>query len=307
MATHSNKITLIGVGRLGICTALVLESRGFHVKGVDLSQSYCDSITNKTLKSNEPHVEDLLKNSQNLTMTTSLEEGLVYSDMIWILVDTPSGGRNSYDTTKLSKVLANINALRVENKHIVIVCTVYPGYIAQVGRFLLKDCKNTSLSYNPEFIAQGNIVEGFRNPDMVLIGEGSKEAGDRLEEIYKSIVVYDPTSAHPLNSEFDVCRVSPESAEIVKLGVNCFVTTKVSFANMIGDICQRTPGADAQEVCAAIGCDSRVGAKYLKPGYGFGGPCFPRDNRALGAYAQSVGIDPMIPTATDDTTNFIPS
>jgi nucleotide sugar dehydrogenase len=146
------------------------------------------------------------------------------------------------------------------------------------------------LSYNPEFIAQGDIINGQLRPDMVLIGEGSQAAGDALQAIYTQMVDV-PTK---------FARMSPESAEICKLGVNCYVTMKITFANLIGDIADRTPGADKLAICRAIGQDSRVGPKYLIPGYGYGGPCFPRDNRALGGYAQFRGIRPLLFSATDE-------
>jgi len=168
---------------------------------------------------------------------------------------------------------------------------VLPGYIANTGRFLLPDCKNVTLSYNPEFIAQGNIMKGLINPDMVLIGEETKEDGDFLEQFYHSIC--ENKNAHK------VCRMTAESAEICKLAINCFITTKISFANMIGDVASRTPNANGQAILHACGHDSRIGGKYLEPGFGFGGPCFPRDNRALGRYAQSLGIEPTISSATD--------
>jgi len=154
---------------------------------------------------------------------------------------------------------------------------------------LLQDCENTSISYNPEFIAQGSIIHDFENPDMVLIGEGSTEAGDKLESIYRKVCRNEPKFA----------RMNAESAEVTKLAINCFLTTKIAYANMVGDIADQTNGADKFDILNAVGLDSRIGSKYLKPGYGFGGPCFPRDNRALGAYAEQVGIKPIIPCATD--------
>jgi len=260
------------------------------VVGVDLNAPYVQAINEKTLRSNEPSVEEYLRTSKNLRATTSLVEGVNHSDVIFILVDTPStGGERHYDHSKLGAVLSAINSLKAENKHIVIGCTVLPGYIANVGRFLIQDCKNCTLSYNPEFIAQGDIINGQLRPDMVLIGEGSKEAGDRLQVIYETMTDNEPK----------IARMSPESAEICKLGVNCFVTMKVTFSNLIGDIADRTPGADKYAICQAIGQDSRVGTKYLRPGYGFGGPCFPRDNRALGGYGEMVGIDALLFKATD--------
>jgi UDPglucose 6-dehydrogenase len=113
-------------------------------------------------------------------------------------------------------------------------------------------------------------------PDMVLIGQGSKEAGDVLEAIYARICDNTPV----------VKRMSVDSAEICKLAVNCFVTTKIAFANMIGDMADLTEGADKHDILGAVGADTRIGHKYLRPGFGYGGPCFPRDNRALGAYAK---------------------
>ena len=117
----------------------------------------------------------------------------------------------------LHQVLMNINAKKVANKHIVIGCTVIPGYIEGTGKYLIQDCPNTSWSYHPEFIAQGDIMNGTLKPDMALIGEGSKEAGDVLEEMNLRMTVTKPI----------ICRMSPSSAEITKLSINCFVTMKV--------------------------------------------------------------------------------
>ncbi|EME29658.1 UDP-glucose/GDP-mannose dehydrogenase isoform 1 [Galdieria sulphuraria] len=285
------RITLIGVGRLGLCLALVAERAGYKVLGVDVLPQYVEKINDKTLVSSEPFVTEYLKASKNFRATTSVKEALQFADVIMVLVATPStGGDRHYDVTQVSRVLTDMNNYRIENKHVVICCTVLPGYIATIGRELLKDCKNTSLSYNPEFIAQGDIIRGLERPDIVLIGEGSKEAGDFVETLWSDFTYNEPK----------ICRMSPESAEIAKLSLNCFVTMKISFANQIGDIADRTPNADKYAILAAIGSDTRVGTKCLGWGYGFGGPCFPRDNRALAGYAESVGIHPALAFATDD-------
>lgn len=286
----NNNISVIGIGRLGLCTALVFENGGYNVVGVDIRESYIKSINNKTFYSDEPHVNDFLHHSQNFRATTSLDEALDHSDIIYILVATPTGvGEKSYDHTYLSSVLQQINNRRVTNKHIIIGCTVLPGYIANIGRFLLKDCDNCTLNYNPEFIAQGNIIDGLINPDMVLIGEENESIGDIIESIYVRITDNNPK----------ISRMTPESAEITKLAVNCFITTKIAFANMIGDIADKTHNANAIDILSAVGNDSRIGNKCLRPGYGFGGPCFPRDNRALGNYARTIGVPPIIPESTD--------
>jgi UDPglucose 6-dehydrogenase len=234
----------------------------------------------------------MLRISRNFRATTDDAEAMEFSDVIMLVVATPSTGQDDrhYDTATLSSLLSSFNKAKLKNKHFVICCTVMPGYTRQTGRFLIRDCENCTLSYNPEFIAQGDVINGLLKPDMVLIGEGSKEAGDILETMYRNFVENSP----------QVKRMSPESAEITKLAINCFVTTKIAFANMIGDCADRTEGADKHAILSAVGADSRVGGKYLRPGYGFGGPCFPRDNRALGQHIKNCGIEPLIPIATDN-------
>ena len=288
----NKNISIIGIGRLGICVGLCLEKVGYNVLGVDVFSDYVDKINNKTLLSHEPNVTELLKQSKNFKATLSVTDALNFSDIIFIYVATPSsGGNKHYDHTMLGNVLIDINKQKIKNKHIIIGCTVIPGYISQVGNFLIKDCENTTLSYNPEFIAQGDIINGLLKPDFILIGEGSKEAGDQLEQIYKTLN----------HGDVNIQRMSPISAEITKLSVNCFITTKIAFANMIGDVADSSNGANKFDILRAVGSDSRIGSKYLKPGYGFGGPCFPRDNRALGSYIKSVGIEPLIPLSTDES------
>mmetsp|Transcript_21688 Transcript_21688/g.26126 ORF Transcript_21688/g.26126 Transcript_21688/m.26126 type:complete len:364 (-) Transcript_21688:182-1273(-) len=278
------------MGRLGLCCGLCLEAAGYNVLGVDIFPDYVDAINNKTLKSLEPSVMSMLQQSKNLSASLSLDEALDFSDLILILVDTPStGGDRHYDVSKLGRVLNQINKKRVENKHVVVCCTVMPTYIKNIGEYLLRDCVNTTLSYNPEFIAQGDIIRGLLYPDMVLIGEGSKAAGDVLEEVYRHMCHNNPT----------ISRMSPSSAEITKISVNCFVSMKIAFANQIADLAEVTPGADKCQVLKAVGADTRVGSKCLKPGYGFGGPCLPRDNRALAGFADSVGVDLVLSKATD--------
>jgi len=291
----AGKVSIIGIGRLGLCTALVLEKSGFDVLGVDVFPSMVEAVNNKTFKSTEPKVEEYLATSKTFRATTSIDEAIAHSDLIYILVATPTGsGDKSYDHSALSRVLFDLNKRKLQNKHIVIGCTVLPGYIRNTARFLLRDCVGCTVNYNPEFIAQGAIIYGFENPDMVLIGEENKAAGDAIQVLYN----------HCCKSKPYIARMSAESAEITKLALNCFVTTKIAYANTIADIASKTENADAVQILKAVGADSRVGSKCILPGYGFGGPCFPRDNRALGNYAQSIGVEPIIPFATDRSNVF---
>lgn len=282
------KISVIGIGRLGLGVALLLENAGHEVLGVDISEDYVNSINNKTLQTKEPKYNVLLTNSKNLIATTNLKQGLNFSDIIIIMVQTPnSGGEKFYDHNILSNVLIKINEHKVENKHIVIGCTVMPKYIDTIGTMLISDCKNTTLSYNPEFIAQGDIINGLKRPDMVLIGTHSKELELSLTNIYKSVVENNPK----------FCIVTPLEAEITKISINGYITTKISYANMISDLCDNL-NVDKSSVLDAIGSDCRIGNKYFNPGYSFGGPCFPRDTKALALCMSQNNINNSILVAT---------
>src|SRR5439155_6007964 len=133
--------------------------------------------------------------------------------------------------------------------------------------------------YNPEFIALGSVIRDMRNPDMVLIGESDQRSGEMLAGIHRGICESNPTIAH----------MNFVNAELAKLSINTFVTTKISYANMLAEICESLPGADVDVVTRAVGADSRVGLKYLKGALGYGGPCFPRDNLALAALFRQEG------------------
>ena len=145
------------------------------------------------------------------------------------------------------------------------------------------------LCYNPEFIALGSVIRDFLNPDLLLIGESDKRSGEILEDIYSRVCDNKPPAA----------RMNFINAEITKLALNTYVTTKISFANMIARICERLPGASVDVATSALGLDSRVGSKYLKGAISYGGPCFPRDNRALAMLAEQLGIRADIAEATD--------
>lgn len=277
---RETNITVIGLGKLGLCNALCLENAGYNIVGVDVSEQYVKSINDKTLSSYEPYVNEYLQNSKNLFATISLLEGLEYSNVIFIVVQTPNGGENNfYDHSILSNLLQKIDSLQPKNKHFVICCTVMPEYINTIGKHLLSNCDGCTLNYNPEFIAQGDIIRGYHNPDIILIGEENKIAGDIIEEICVSVCKNEPR----------VCRMTPVEAEITKISINGFITTKIAYANMIGDACKKV-GADPDIVTRAIGGDSRIGNKYFNYGYSFGGPCFPRDTKALSEFLDKSSI-----------------
>lgn len=281
-------ITVIGIGRLGLGLALLIEKSGYNVLGIDINENYVNELNNKTFKTNEPEYKSLLQSSINFNASTDLQKGLDYADIIFIVVQTPNGGnKNFYDHTILSNLLSKINRLKPRNKHFIIGCTVMPKYIDIIGTLLIEDCKNCSLSYNPEFIAQGEIIKGFLNPDIILLGTTNDYVKERIKEIYDKMTLSKPK----------YCIMKPLDAEIVKIGINGYITTKLSFCNMISDLCD-TIDADKNIVLDSIGSDKRIGNKYFKPGYSFGGPCFPRDTKALKLLADQNDINSDLLEAT---------
>jgi nucleotide sugar dehydrogenase len=275
-------ITFVGIGRLGLCSALVFEKNGFNVVGVDLNQSYVDSLNDKSFTSHEPNVNTYLQLSKNFRATTNLEEGISHSDVIFIVVPTPNGGGDDfYDHGILSYTLSEIKKLNPVNKDIIVCCTVMPGYLQS------QNIEKCTINYNPEFIAQGSIIKDFENPDFVLIGHDTPESGKRIKDVYEKIY-----NGKPKYAMIDVL-----AAEITKISINGFVTTKIAYANMIGELCD-TMGADKYKVLETISMDSRIGSKYFRPGYSFGGPCFPRDTQALAIALRKYNISPEIIEAT---------
>ena len=288
--TTNKNITVIGIGKLGLGFALLLEKSGYNVFGVDIFPEYVAKINDKSIRFSEPGYNDLLDNCKNLIASTDLNAALAHSDIVFIIVQTPNGGGSRfYDHSILSNLLEKINRMTPVNKHFIIGCTVMPKYIETIGKTILSKAVSCTLSYNPEFVAQGDIVRGFENPDIILLGTDSESLPVRIREIYDSMTKTSPK----------YCIMTPTEAEIVKISLNGFITTKISFANMVSDLCD-TLLVSRDRVLDAIGSDSRIGNKYFRPGYSFGGPCFPRDTRALKQLMDQNRILSDILTATTE-------
>ena len=290
------KIGLIGAGRLGICLALLMAEAGYEVLASDVREDYVHSLRNKAIRTTEPAVQELLERSHNIDFTTSNERVIKECEIIFTLVATPSLEDGSYDVSAVDDVVSDIQKYGWNNmdslvgKSLVVGCTTNPGdcdvfqdKLSEVGM---------DVYYNPEFIAQGSIVCDLRFADMVLVG-GEGHHRSELERIYEGIQNgYRSPTVH---------FMSAKAAELTKIAVNCFLTTKISYTNMIGQVLSLSGMSDEIDtVLDAIGSDARIGKKYLGFGFGFGGPCFPRDNRAFAAYAQQIGVEHNIGTTTDN-------
>jgi nucleotide sugar dehydrogenase len=245
----NKNISIIGVGKLGLCLGLNLEKIGYNVLGIDKCETYIEDLNKKSFKSPEPFVNGMLQSSKNISFTSSIEKSLE-NDLIFIVVATPSTQDWRYDHTQIDDVIDKLISFGYQEKRkdIIINCTTFPGYCDELQKKINKF--NFFVSYNPEFIAQGSIIQDQQNCDMVLIGEYDEYIGNRLEKIYSEMCVNTPI--------FN--RMSIIESEITKLSINCFLTTKISYANMIGDIVSRHNG-NPDVVLNAIGSDSRIGNK----------------------------------------------
>lgn len=287
------KIGVIGAGRLGLTFALLCEKNGYEVLVSDVKEDYVYNLNQKICITNEPLIQDMLLESTNLSATTDNIEIIKNCDTIFTFVSTPSTIDGNYDTSQVFDVSGNFNtasALEIPlfNKKFIIGCTTNPGDTEQIQQRL--NMFNIQVAYNPEFIAQGEIVKGLEQSDIVLIGTEYQELSNDLIRIYNKI------QTTPVNAYV----MSPKAAEITKIGINCFLTTKISYANMMGDIMVKSGiKSEIDMVLSAIGGDTRVGKKYMKYGFGFGGPCLPRDNRALGYYAKNLGMELNLPLTVD--------
>ena len=287
------KIGVIGAGRLGICFALLCEQAGYDVLVSDVRDSYVKNLQRKFISTNEPEVAKLLSISPRLSATTSNSKVIRDCDIIYTLVATPSKRDGSYDVSAVWDVVHDIKKVKkVQGKAFVVGCTTNPGDCKEFQKEL--DKSGVDVFYNPEFIAQGTIINDLRTADMVLIGGKRNDSYDQLCEIYNRIQETPPK----------ISIMSTTAAELVKLAVNCFLTTKISYANMVGQVMALSGMEDEiPTVLGAIGDDSRVGRKYLNFGFGFGGPCLPRDNRAFAAYAKQLGLDYNLGSTTDNFNN----
>lgn len=284
------KIGVIGAGRLGICFALLCEKAGYQVLVSDVREEYIDSLNKKTIITNEPRVQELLRTSTKLKATTDNLKVIEECDIIYTLVATPSLPIGSYDVSSIWQVVEDFKSANfsVEGKSFVIGCTTNPGDCSLFQKELSD--LGVDVFYNPEFIAQGSIVRDLLRADMVLIGGPETEHRQELVKLYHLLQETVP----------NISLMSTTAAEIVKLATNCFLTTKISYANMVGETLTLAGLQDEiSVVLKAIGTDSRVGHKYLNYGYGYGGPCLPRDNRAFAAYASSLGVDYNLGEITD--------
>jgi UDPglucose 6-dehydrogenase len=277
-------ICVIGTGYVGLVTGTCLAEFGMNLICVDNDRQKIDLLQQGKVFIHEPGLEDLvIKNMKEgrLRFSPSVEEGVTSSLVIFIAVGTPSNDDGSADLRAVEEVAREIARYMEGYKVVVVKSTVPVGTCRRLKQLIQDHQVRTSpfdIVSNPEFQREGSAIEDFMRPDRVTIGAESEQAIAIMKDIYSALYL--------IETPFVI--TSLETAEMIKYAANAFLATKVTFINEIANLCDRV-GADVLHVARAMGLDGRIGKKFLHPGPGYGGSCFPKDTRALSRMAHERG------------------
>lgn len=292
------KLAVVGSGYVGLVTGTCFAEMGKDVICVDNDQRKIDLLKEGKVPIYEPGLDDMVQRNYNqgrLTFTTDIKTAVEQSQIIFIAVGTPPDEDGSADLQYVLAVAKDIALNMNEYKIVVDKSTVPVGTADLVRREMqaVLDGRNSNLTFdvvsNPEFLKEGAAIEDFMKPDRIVVGVESEKVGEIMRDLYA-----------PFNMSRDrVIVMSVRSAEMTKYAANAMLATKISFINEIALLCEKL-GADVAEVRQGIGSDSRIGYKFIYPGVGYGGSCFPKDVKALIHMAKQVGLEPKVMTAVED-------
>ena len=287
------KIAIIGTGYVGLTAGIGLANFGSNVLGLDIDENKIEKLKQNEIPIYEPGIKELmLKNVSEgrLNFSPDVEKGIKWADIIFIGVGTPQGNDGQADLTALyavAKTIAmNINAYKI----IVIKSTVPIGTNEKLKQFIKKEMTKSiefDIVSNPEFLREGKAMYDFLHPDRVVIGTESGRPIEVMRKIYRPLYL----------NEIPFVFTDLKTAEMIKYASNCFLATKVAFVNEMARLCDAV-GADMKTVANTMGKDGRIGSKFLHPGPGYGGSCFPKDTQALVAIARNHDVTMSIVEAT---------
>ncbi|MCW3467928.1 UDP-glucose dehydrogenase family protein [Chitinophaga nivalis] len=287
------KITVVGTGYVGLVTGTCFAETGNEVTCVDIDANKVQKLSSGQITIYEPGLEKLFERNlkeERLTFTTSLEEGIKDAEVIFLALPTPPGADGAADLSFVLNVADQLGQLLTDYKVIVDKSTVPVGTAEKVTAAIAKNSKAPfDVVSNPEFLREGVAVDDFMKPDRVVIGTESERARKVMAELYAPFV----RQGNP------VIFMDEKSAELTKYAANSFLATKISFMNEIAILCEKL-GADVDMVRRGIGSDDRIGKRFLFPGIGYGGSCFPKDVQALVKSSQDAQYDFRILNAVMD-------
>lgn len=274
-------IAVVGTGYVGLVTGTCLAETGNHVICVDIDANKVEKMRNGIIPIYEPHLDSLFERNikqGRLTFTTDLAAAIENAKIIFLALPTPPGEDGSADLSYVLGVAEQLGKMLKDYKIIVDKSTVPVGTAEKVHAAVAKNCKvEFDVVSNPEFLREGFAVDDFLKPDRVVIGTSSERARKLMEELYKPYV----RQGNP------IIFMDEKSAELTKYAANAFLATKITFMNEIANLCEKV-GANVDMVRIGIGSDDRIGKRFLFPGIGYGGSCFPKDVQALAKSAGEV-------------------
>jgi len=287
------KIAVVGTGYVGLVTGTCFAETGNTVTCVDIDQAKVDKLKSGRITIYEPGLEQLFDRNikqGRLFFTTSLEEGIKDAKIIFLALPTPPGADGAADLKYVLKVAEDLGPLLKDYAVIVDKSTVPVGTAEKVHKKIAAGAKvEFDVVSNPEFLREGVAVEDFMKPDRVVVGTNSPKARKVMESLYAPFV----RQGNP------IIFMDERSAELTKYAANSFLATKITFMNEIANLCELL-GADVDSVRKGVGTDSRIGKRFLFPGIGYGGSCFPKDVQALAKSSEDVQYDFKILTAVMD-------
>ena len=268
------KITVVGTGYVGLVTGTCFAETGNQVICVDIDQKKVEKMKNGIIPIYEPDLDTLFERNikaNRLSFTTSLEDGIKDAEIIFLALPTPPGEDGSADLSYILGVAEHLGKIMTDYKVIVDKSTVPVGTAEKVYAAIAENAKTDfAVVSNPEFLREGFAVSDFMKPDRVVIGTSDDRAKKIMESLYKPFV----RQGNP------IYFMDEKSAELTKYAANSFLATKITFMNEIANFCELV-GADVDKVRIGIGSDARIGKRFLFPGIGYGGSCFPKDVQAL--------------------------
>lgn len=287
-------IAMIGAGYVGLVSGACFSEFGHHVVCIDQDQAKVQRLRRNEIPIYEPGLESLVARNAaagRLTFDTDLARAVGHADLVFIAVGTPSRRGDGHADLSFVREAAQQIARALKNHTVIVTKSTVP---VGTGREVAEIVRRTNpaadfdVVSNPEFLREGSAIDDFMRPNRVVIGAESERAREIMRQLYRPLYLI----------ETPILFTGLETAELIKYAANGFLAMKISFINQVADLCEKV-GADVHDVARGIGLDGRIGAKFLHPGPGYGGSCFPKDTRALVEIARQAGAPLSLIEATD--------
>ena len=293
------RIIIIGTGYVGLVSGAGISDFGHRVRCVDIDKQKIDLLNNGGIPIYEPGLKTLISrniNANRLTFTVDVEEAIKWAEFIFIAVGTPQGENGDVDISAVIAVAEDIGK-NLNNYKVICTKSTVPIGTGKMIQKIIDQNNLNKIKYdycsNPEFLREGSAVRDFLYPDRIVLGTTSDKAFEYLKDVYRSLYINKTPLVH----------TTVETAEMIKYAANAFLAIKISYINEVANLCDEI-GADVHVVAKTLGADGRISPKFLHPGPGFGGSCFPKDTKALVKIAKKYNIDMATVTAAIETNIF---